>query len=842
MRINEYLESLRQDFRYAVRGFARRPGFTLVAVLTLAIGIGGTTAIFGAVNALLWRRLPYAAPEQLMTVSLTSPAIGGMRAHDDMPWSYAKYAVFRDAQSIFSGLALYASQRFAITTADVELVEGEFVGARYLRTLGLTPVRGRDFDPGIDAHGGAERQVIISHALWERRYNADPDIVGKTVDLSDVGAVGRNVTGGSKPYTVVGVAPGEFRGLTGRAEVFVPITTRPAQDVDERRQWQFHEFYMVARRKPDIGVAGATNAVKLLGARVRDAFNGGEMDSRGWGATARPLDDIRVTPLIRRSLLVALGAVGCVLLIACVNVANLLLGRASMRRREIAVRLALGATRRRLVRLLLTESMLLTAVGGLAGVAVAWLGARALSTVDPETMVSRGNDTLRGLGAVTFSGVHLDWAALAFSVSVTLLVGLVFGLFPALHATGTSFADATKLTGGDSDARQRGAGGRRMLVIVEVALAMILLAGSGLLMRSFGKLMAIDPGFDAQHVLTLRLTIPPGGVADDLLPAFYTALLDRLRGLPGVVDASLNSCPPLGGGCYRTPIEFPDRAKVDIARRQNIRVSWATPTWFATVHVPLERGRMIAETDRANAPRVVLINEAAARTFWPGENPLGKRASIGGDEARVIGIVGDVRQFVDSLPKPEVYFAYAQDPSEQMMIFVRAAGDRVALTTGVRRAIHELAPQYPIHDVQLMTARVAGASALARFSTVLLGLFAATALSLAVVGIYGVMALVVTARTREIGIRMALGADHHIVRSQVMTDGIKLVSVGVIVGLVGALACTRVLQKLLFDLSPTDPVTYFAIVLLLGLATVAASWIPARRAARVDPVVALRAD
>lgn len=325
------------------------------------------------------------------------------------------------------------------------------------------------------------------------------------------------------------------------------------------------------------------------------------------------------------------------------------------------------------------------------------------------------------------------------------------------------------------------------------------------------------------------------------MPAFYTELLDRLRALPGVVDASLNSCPPLGGGCYRTPIEFPDRAKV-AARMQAIRVSWVTPSWFATLHVPLERGRLIAGADRAGAPKVVLINQAAARTFWPGENPIGKRASIGGDVAEVVGIVGDVRQFVDSLAKPEAYRPYAQSPTSQMMIFVRVAGDPIALATDVRRAIHELAPQYPVYDIQPMTARAAGAAAQAQFSAVLLGLFAATALTLATIGIYGVMALAVTARTREMGIRIALGADQHRLRRLVVSEGVALVSVGVILGLTGALASTRVLQKLLFDLSPTDPLTYGAIVVLLALATVAASWIPARRASNVDPVVALRAD
>ena len=547
------------------------------------------------------------------------------------------------------------------------------------------------------------------------------------------------------------------------------------------------------------------------------------------------------------SLLVAFGAVGLVLLIACVNVANLLLGRASMRRREIAVRLAIGATRRRLVRLLVTESMLLATLGGLAGIAVAWSGVRALGTVDPATMVARGNQTLDALGATRFAAIRLDWSAVAFSASITFVVGLIFGLVPALQATATSLGNAMKLMHGGSDMHRRTAGGPRLLVVAEVALAMILLAGSGLLIRSFGKLMAIDPGFDDRHVLTMRLTIPPGDMAESVMPAFYSALLDRLRELREVTDASLGSCPPLGGGCFRAPLEIPGRPGSEGARRPGVGVTLATPTWFATLHVPLERGRLFRRqpTERVRR-RVVLINEAAARAFWPGENPLGKRVLVGGGyfggAAEVIGIVGNVRRFIDSLPEPDVYVPYAQSPTSQMMIFVRGARDPATLAVGVRRAIHDLAPLYPVYDIQPMTVRDAGAAAQARLTTVLLGLFAVTALSLAVVGIYGVMALAVTARTREIGIRIALGADQHSVRRLVLSEGIALASVGGVVGLAGALGCTQVLQKLLFELSPTDPLTYCAIMVLLGTATVAASWVPARRASNVDPVVALGSD
>ncbi len=837
MRITDFFDSLKQDLRYAARCFARRPGFTVVAVLTLAIGIGGTTAMFSAVNALLFHPLPYAAPEQLMAVSLTAPAMGGMRAHDDMPWSYAKYRVFRGAQSSFSNISLYMARDFTVTGGEAKLVQGEFVGARYLRTLGLAPAWGRDFDPAIDAHPGAERQVIISYALWQRRYNADSAVIRKTLDMD------------GKPYVVIGVAPAGFPGLTGHADVFVPITTRPADDLSDD-QAEDHEFFMVVRRKRGIGVAAAIADVKLLGARVNDGFAQPDEPNGHWGATARPLDAARVSPLMRRSLLIALGAVGLVLLIACVNVANLLLGRASMRRREISVRLALGASRWRLARLLLTESLLLATLGGVAGIAVAWFGVGALRAVDPSMMIPKGNDTLNWLGTASFSGSHIDWATLAFTASLTILVGITFGLIPALHASRAALVDAMKAVGGESDAQQRGAAGRRTLVVIEVALATILLAGSGLLMRSFGKLMAVDPGFVAQNVLTMRLAIPQGAFVDDSMPPIYTTeLVDRLRAIPGVVDASLNSCPPLAGGCLRTPIMFPDRPKRRGAAL-SADLNWATPTWFATLRVPLERGRLFGSSDRAGAPKVVVINETAARTYWPAESALGKRVIVAnGGAAQVVGIVGDVRQFADSLAKPVVYLPlaqYAQSHAElansRTMIFIRTVGSPSAVMASVRSVTQELVPRYPVYDVQPLTVLVAGATSRARFTVVLLGIFGATALSLAVIGIYGVMALAVTARTREIGIRIALGADQRMLRYQVVRQGAALVLVGVIVGLVGALGSTRVLRTLLFDLSPMDPLTYCGIVAVLGVAAVGASWIPARRASSVDPVVALRAD
>jgi predicted permease len=828
MRFHETVESVIQDVRYAARGLARRPMFTAVAVLTLALGIGATTSIFSAVNVLLLRSLPFARPDELMKLSLvTPPSAHAPPSGDDMVWSYQKFVALRDAQKSFSDLALYTPQNFTITGGDVELVRGETVGATYFRTLGIAPSRGIDFDRSIDAQAGAAPQVILSTALWSRRYNADPSIIGRTIEID------------RRPFAVIGIAPAGFQGLSGQAQIFVPITTRSAGDLKEA---QSHEFWLVARRRSGVTLEQAESEMRALGQRIDEAFPDGNASARHWGAKGRPLDDARVTPLIKRSLLILFVAVGFVLLIACVNVANLLLGRAGARRREIAVRLAIGAGRRRLVRLLLTESALLALVGGVASVGVAWAGTHALNAVNPITNVAATR--FAGVGTVMMSPVALDWTTLAFTFAVTMLVGVLFGIVPALHATRTSVAAAMK--GGSAETRRRMPSARRVLVVAEVALAVVLLAGSGLMLRSLGKLLAVNPGFDPRNVLTLRLTIPPGGMARDSMPAFYTQLLDRLRAVPGVAEASLVNCPPLNGGCNGTRIDLTNNPAADISALPAVGVHWATPTWFATMRIPFKQGRMFTLADRVGAPKVVLVNETAARTFWPNESPIGKRVAVmqGGFDAgaEVVGVVGDVRQHVDSAARPDVYLPYYQSPAGRMMIFLRTKGEPSAVVSDVRRALHEVAPSYPVYDVQPMTVRAAAATAQARFSAVLLGLFAATALALAIVGIYGVMSLIVAARTREIGIRIALGADRGRVQRQIVGEGLGLVAAGAALGLAGALLSTRVMRSLLFGLTPTDPATYAGIIAVLSAAALAASWIPARRAARVDPNTALRAE
>jgi len=830
MQLSDFIESLWQDVRYAARGLVRRPAFTLVAVLTLAIGIGATTAIFSAVNVMMLRALPYARPDELMSASLTVPARGGLPAVSQMPWSYPKFVYFRDHQQTFSELAAFSGQSAVITSGDAERLSGESVSASYLRTLGLRPIVGRDFDPSIDAAPGAPKQVIIGTALWERRFNADPHAVGQTIDFDHL------------PFTIIGVAPRGFKGLTGNAEFFAPITTGSARDLNQPMS---HYLRVVGRRKPGLTAAQANASAKMLGAQVSNQYPDPYGGGSPWGARADPLNEGRVSPLVRQSLFVLLGAVGFVLLIACVNVANLQLGRARGRSREIAVRMAVGAGRRRVVRLLLVESLLIALTGGAFALLVAWIGTRALSTVRSEVIDFAARSMI---GSVNLAQVHLDWAALAFTLALTLVVGVIFGLAPALRATRSTLSNAMK----DGDlAGEHGVTsaftGRRVLVVVEVALALVLLVGSGLMLRSLVKLLAIDEGFDPRNVLSLRLTVPAGTIAHDSLPGFYTQLLSRLAAVPGVSHAAIGSCPPLSGGCNIT-VAWNGNREPDPAHDPLVGVNWASPDYLKTLGIPLKYGRNFTSADRVGTQRVLLVSEAAARRVWPNENPIGKRIRLGQGDfsdilgAEVVGVVGDTRQWVDSLPAADFYVSYAQSPRTGLFVFVRSTRDVASLGIDVRRAIKDFAPGFPVYDMQTMTARSAGATARPRFSATLLALFALTALALAVVGIYGVMSLMVSARTREIGIRIALGADSRRVQRLVVSEGMALVAIGGAIGLAGALLCTRLLRSLLFDMAPTDPPTYVAIVVLLSVTAAAASWLPARRASRVDPLEALRAD
>ncbi len=818
------VDALRQDVRFALRTLRTSPGFTLVAVLTLAIGIGANTAIFSAVNALLVRPLPFAAPHELMQVGTTAPASGDRPARENGIWSYPKFVVFRDAQTSFRDLALWTEWQSVLRGDDgAERVMSEVVSATYLRTLGVRPALGRDFVSEED-RTPAVRTAIISDALWSRRFDADTTVLGRTLTVDN------------EPFTIVGVLPPGFRGLSGKAEFLVPVMSRPADELQEA--WN-HSFPVVARVLPTVPYARVEADVARLGRLVDATYPDPDDPTVHGGADVRPLNAMRVAPPVRRALLVLFGAVGLVLLIACVNVANLLLVRASGRSREIALRLALGAGRRRLVRQLMTESLLLAAGGGAAGLALAWWSVRVLSRIDAAQALRSAR--LEGLGAVSFESIRLDGSALAVAAALVVATGVLFGLVPALQATRPRGALKEQSTrGGASRASQRG---RSALAAAEIALALVLLAGSGLMLRSLAKLLEVRVGVDPASVLVMRLGAQ--GVSRDSLPPLYDQILERLAALPGVAGVALGDCPPLNGGCNGTFARPRDRPEPTPGHEIEAGVHWITPSWTEVMRVPLLRGRTFTRADRVGTPKVVVINETAARTMWPGEDPLGKGISVGqggfhDDTARVVGVVGDVKYHtLDAPATPDVYLSYFQSPS-RIGIYVRTVGDPLALAEPVRRALREIAPDAPLYDVRTLTSRFGDAMAFARMSAILLASFAAVALALATLGVYGVVSYAAAQRTREMSIRVALGASRQDVARLVLRHGLGIALAGGVVGLLGALAATRVLRSLLFGVAPTDPATFAAIGAVLLATALLASWTPARRAARAAPAEALR--
>ena len=827
-----FFDLVQQDLRFAVRSFARTPAFTIVAALTLAIGIGANTAIFSAIDALLMRPLPFTAPDRLMKVSLTRPANGESPAMPDMVWSYPKFAVLREHQTVFTGVALYTREEFTVRTdGDAERVPAEIADGAYFRILGVQPALGRNFLADEDSVVGGPKVVTISHNYWERRFNADPKILGRAISI------------GNERYQIIGIWPDKFRGLTGTADIWMPVLQ---YNPEAAKEPYGHQFDQVARLKPGVSPEQAKAAVLLLGVMVDKEFPSEQFKLEKPGAVARELNAVRVDPVVRRSLLILVGAVALVLLIVCANVANLFLVRSAARTREIAVRLAIGATRARLVRQLVTESLLLSTVGGVLGVAIGWAGVRALSSLDAARALNVRR--LGGVGAVNFASIELNISALAVAAALTVITGVVFGLVPAWQASRGAMSEALK--SGKAGVRRtvfQIFDSRSALASVEIALALVLLVASGLMLRSLGNLLAVSPGFQPEGLLTMRFNAPDGS-ARDSATAFYNQVITRIVALPGVSAVTLQDCPPLAGGCNGTAAVRRDRPQSDVTATADVGVHWVGPDWSSTMGVPLRKGRDFDTGDRSGRQKVVMVSETAAHRLWPNEDALGKPVSVyqGGfdtDTAYVIGVVGDLRYgTIDSLSHPDFYLSYLQSPRSRMLVIVRTAGDPLVVAPGVRQALRELAPDLPVYDVRTMESRVADSTAYARFATLLLSLFGTLALLLAALGTYGVIAFSVSQRTREIGIRVALGASAQQVVRLVVAHGLAIAGVGAVAGIIVAAATTRVLQSLLYDVNPTDPATFAAILAVLVLCVVAASWIPARRAARIQPTEALRQE
>jgi putative ABC transport system permease protein len=800
-----------QDFRFAIRMLVRNPGFTAVAVLTLALGIGANTAIFSVVNTVLLRPLPYRDASRLVWITDFIPRQNNTLVFDSDYFAWAKQ------NQVFEGMAAYGGADLTLTGAgEPERLEGARVTAGFFPVLGGAPMLGRPFLAEEDRPGGPQ-VCVLSHQLWQSRFGANVSIVGKAVTLD------------GKPYTVLGVMPANFESPGSfQPALYVPYDLRETSGV---APGEMHTIVMnvIARLKPGITIERAESNLALINRGLESSYKGGYAKMMA-GARAQVMSlHARLVGNVRLALLVLLGAVAFVLLIACANVANLQLARAVRREKEMAIRTALGAGRGRLARQLLTESLLLATLGGAVGV---WLAAWAVSV-------------LRALGPASIphlAEIHIDYRVLLFAAFVVIVTGVAFGLVPVLAATKTHPSESLKEGGlrlpvGPGRERTRGA-----LVVTQLALALVLLAGGGLLMRSFVRLTATDPGFDPHNLLTARLGLP-----DNQYPrpeqqrAFFQNLLASLRSLPGVSAAEAVVAPPFWGYMMAAGFDIEGRlSRADV--NQGAAINIVSPGYLHAIGVPLISGRTFTPLDSADAPKVVVFNRACARTFFPHEDPIGKRIQVAGmDWATIVGVVGDLRQAgLVSRPQPEIFVPYLQSPYSEMAVVIRSTQDPARLSPALRSRVEGIDKSLPIYDVMTMDQLLAEQVASRKFHMVLLGLFAFLAVVLAGVGVYGVMTYTVTQRTHEIGIRMALGAKQLDVLRLVLRQGAILAALGIGIGSAGALALTRFLSSLLYEVRPRDPVTFVVVSALLGAVALLATYLPARRATKVDPMVALR--
>ena len=811
------METILQDLRYGFRMLLKHPGFTMVAVVALALGIGANTAIFSVVNAVLLRPLPFAEPSRL--VNLWESHI--QRGINQGAVSYPNFADWRDQSQVFEGMASYHQNDFILTGVDEPArLEGAVVNADLFPLLGATPILGRTFQTEEDKPGDAGRVVILSNRLWKNRFSSNPDIVGKAMVLN------------GKDYTVVGVMPEGFQFPVQNQpiELWATVAVDSGGEEPMTSQRGAHYMAVLARLKPNVTRAQAQSEMDVIAARLEQQYP----DSNSHrGINVIPALETLVGD-IRPALLILLGAVGCVLLIACANVANLLLARASSRHKEMAIRAALGASRARVVRQLLTESVLLSLAGGALGLLFALWGTSLLVTLS-------GDDIPRS------AQIGLDANVLGFTLLVSLATGVVFGLFPALHSSKTDLTESLKEGGRGSTDGARHNRMRSGLVVAEVAIAVVLLVGAGLLIQSLRRLQQVKPGFDPHNVLSLSLGLPEVKYPTQQQIDFYRQLLSRLEALPGVRSASAVLPLPLSNDRMRISFETEGRPMA----RGDLPASEYRATglnYFRTMGIPLLAGRDFSERDDKKSTAVIIVNEAFAQKFFPGEDAIGKhiKPGISTDETKpvwreIIGVVGNVKHLrLGAAPDPEYYVPHAQLPFDSMTIVVKTDGDPRGLISAVQSEVRTLDRDLPVYSVKTLEEYVAGAVAQPRFNTLLLASFAALALILTAVGLYGVMSYSVTQRSHEIGIRMALGARQQDVLKMVVRQGMTLTAVGLSVGLVGAYFLTRLMATLLFGVSATDPITFATIAVLLSGVALGACLVPARRATKVDPMIALR--
>ncbi len=813
------MHTLWQDMRFGARMLLKNPGVTLVAVIALTLGIGANTAIFSVVNAVLLRSLPYEDSERLAIVWENRESRESRPGNPQNVINLGNFFDWKEQNTVFSDMAAFFDVNRNLTgDGEPEGVGGQISTTNLFSVLGVKPILGRTFAPD-EGKPGQPRVVVIGYDLWQRRYGGDPNIVG------------RNITMNNEPATIIGVLPANVGWHIEKSSMIkkAPEIWSPWQVSNELRERRGRFARAVARLKPGVTLAQAQNEMNIIGARLQQQYP--EFNTN-WGVNVVPLRT-QFTGEIRKPLLILLGAVGFVLLIACANVANLLLSRAASRKKEIALRAGLGASRWRIARQLLTESVLLSSIGGALGLLLAWWGTRALVALSPP-------------GLMDLRNLRVNLPVLGFTFGLTLLTGIVFGLVPALEAARFDLTDSLKEGGKNIGGGARSQRLRNVFVVTQVALALVLLIGAGLLVKSLDRLQSVEPGFEAENLLTMNISLPGRKYdTDGKIIDFFKRAVEQLQAIPGVEVAGANSFLPFAGPHSGTRIEIEGQPKLPPGQELGTGVCVTDANYFRTMQIPLKRGRLFTEQEATEMRHVVVVNERFARQNLPGQDPIGKRVIIYmKDEnlpSEIIGVVGDNKQLgLDTEVDPLAFWPHPELAYSSMTLVVRTRVEPTSIAPAARNAIRSLDPDQPIGEVSTMNNLMAKSIARSRFNATLLAVFSLVAMVMAAVGIYGVISYSVQLRTHEIGVRMALGAQRRDVLTLVVKRGIVLGLVGVTVGLIASFGLTRLIATLLFEVTSTDTTVFAGVAGALFLVTLIACYVPARRATKVDPLVALR--
>ncbi len=808
------METILGDFRYAFRMLLKNPGSTLVAIFALTVGIGANTAVFSVLNGVLLQPVKYHSPERLVVIWEANPAKGIHEFYVSPP----DFRDFVEQNRSFETLAAFRPHPSILTGGSLpERLESASVSASIFELLGAHTAIGRYFARDED-QPARNRVVVLSHGLWLRRFGGDRTIIGKTIVLD----------GG--PHTVTGVMSPEFRLLDAASELWIPYTL----DSKELKERGFHTIKVIGRLKAGVSFDQGRQEMQGIARNLERQFPD---TNAGWTVEPVMLRD-QLVGNIEPTLLALSGAVGFVLLIACSNVAILLLTRASGRHKEIAIRAALGASHYRIIRQVLSESLLLSLISGILGLLLAYLGIAALIALKPVNLPR-------------MEEITIDWRMALFTLGMSVLTALLFGMFPAATSIRVRINEVLRVAGRSAMSGAQARHTRGVLVVTEIALSVVLLVGAGVMIRSFLQLQAVDPGFRAERVLTMEVALPESRYHGFEVARFYQKLLDRIQQLPGVISASVARNVPLSGGDPSLNFVVENRPEVASADQSRAKYRAISSAYFSSMGVPLIKGRFFTDSDRENSQGVAIVNETLARRFFPSEDPVGRRMKPGFDDSvwsTIVGVVGNVKHAgLDAETNAEMYYPYLQVPAEMMnfvegsmTIVVRSQGDPTALTSAIRAAVLVIDPQQPVFHVKTMQQLLNGSIAQPRLRAILLGVFAAVALALAVVGLYGVVSYSVSQRSNEMGVRAALGAGRGDLMRLVLGEGARLAATGVLIGVASSFLVTRALSKLLFGVKPGDPVTFTLIPLILLVAALLACYFPALRASRTDPSIAMR--